>query len=244
MPIPPSRQWEGEGGWHCKTSEQVSCCIVKMAARLHRRKPALIGGACAKIIASRGPYPTFTFRVTPTSFHSVKALRTGFSGFLILLFGIFWMGCTQDSRDQTGSRPPGILRPEGNARGATHDLAVDESFGGHTLTRHVGRSDAQLRERLEREAHITAASTYTDRKAAEKTVTAALEQHQSQINSWLRRNGGHRNLVLDYDSSEPVGKTFNRNHSEAVPCAHAVVVLRWISPEKFYILTTYPECRP
>ena len=174
----------------------------------------------------------------------MKVLRSGFSGFFILLFGIFWMGCTQDSREQKGSRPQGMLRPEGNARGATHDLAVDESFGGHTLTRHVGRSDAQLRERLEREGHITAASTYTDRKAAEKTVAAALEQHQSQINSWLRRNGEHRNLVLDYDSSEPLGKTLNRNHPEAVPCAHAVVVLRWISEEKFYILTTYPECRP
>lgn len=174
----------------------------------------------------------------------MKVTSSGLSAFFILLFAIFWMGCTQDARDQAGSRPEDIPRPEANARGGTHDLSVDESFGGHTLTRHVGRTDAQLRERLESEGHITAASTYADRQTAEKTVAAALEQQQSRINSWLRRSGEHRNLVLDYASREPVGRTLNRNHSEAIPCAHAVVVLRWVSPEKFYVLTTYPECRP
>jgi Bacterial CdiA-CT RNAse A domain len=34
-------------------------------------------------------------------------------------------------------------------RGAT--LAADEAMGGHTLARHVGRTDAQLAERLQKE---------------------------------------------------------------------------------------------
>lgn len=44
-----------------------------------------------------------------------------------------------------------------------YDLERDERRGGHTLSRHVGRSDADLRERLSRERQISAASTYTDR---------------------------------------------------------------------------------
>ena len=37
-----------------------------------------------------------------------------------------------------------------------YDLAVDESLGGHTLARHVGRTDAQLAERLRAEPDISA----------------------------------------------------------------------------------------
>lgn len=54
--------------------------------------------------------------------------------------------------------------------GATRDLSLDEAFGGHTLRRHVGRTDEQLRERLKSESNISAASTYTDRATAERVV--------------------------------------------------------------------------
>ena len=43
-----------------------------------------------------------------------------------------------------------------------YDLEADEALGGHTMARHVGRTDAQLAERLQRERDISAASTYTD----------------------------------------------------------------------------------
>jgi hypothetical protein len=38
-------------------------------------------------------------------------------------------------------------------------------MGGHTLARHVGKTDAELIERLRREPQISSASTYTDRGA-------------------------------------------------------------------------------
>ena len=47
-----------------------------------------------------------------------------------------------------------------------HDLSQDEEAGGHTLRRHVGRSDDQLRERLQREPNI-----------AVTTLAAALTRH-------------------------------------------------------------------
>jgi hypothetical protein len=186
----------------------------------------------------------------------VKIPRSNFA--CLILVSVFWMGCAQNSQTQSSrnqdsgnhrsrhrsdSRPSASAHQESNSQNGAHDLSVDESLGGHTLARHVGRTDEELRQRLEHEGHITAASTYTDRQTAEKTVAAAFEQQQSRIKSWLERADGHRNLVLDYDSSEPVGKTLFRNRTEAVPCSHAVVVLRWLNPEKFYVLTTYPECR-
>src|SRR5262252_7387451 len=62
----------------------------------------------------------------------------------------------------------------------TRDLAADERAGGHTLTRHVGKSDAELAERLSREHDISAASTYTDALTAANVVGAALAQSKSK----------------------------------------------------------------
>jgi hypothetical protein len=127
--------------------------------------------------------------------------------------------------------------------GPLRDLSQDEAAGGHILRKHVGQTDDQLRERLEREGRITGASTYTDRAAAEHAVGAAIAASQERIQRWVNRPGGHPNLVLDYDSPMPVGRTMNRGESQSHPCAHALVVLKYSGPNDYYVLTSYPECR-
>jgi Bacterial CdiA-CT RNAse A domain len=136
------------------------------------------------------------------------------------------------------------------ARAETHDnqapsrdLSRDEAAGGHILRKHVGQTEEQLRERLERERNITGASTYTNRSTAEHAVGAAIEQSRRQIQSWLDQPGRHPNLVLDYDSDVPIGRTMNRGEHQSRVCQHAVVVLRYTGPEHYYVLTSYPECR-
>lgn len=135
-------------------------------------------------------------------------------------------------------------RPESRAaNGPTRDLSQDETAGGHILRKHVGQSDEQLLERLEHERHITGASTYTDRTSAEHAVGGAIAASQERIERWLNRPGGHPNLVLDYDSPTPIGRTINRGESQSHPCAHALVVLKYAGPNDYYVLTSYPECR-
>jgi hypothetical protein len=126
-----------------------------------------------------------------------------------------------------------------------HDLSDDEAAGGHTLRKHVGRSDDDLRERLREETHIAAASTYSDRATAETTVAAALDQNRQKILRWLQRSGGHPNLVLDYDSRDgrPLGRTLRRGENAPQPCAHAIAILRWSGNGRYYVLTSDPECR-
>ena len=125
------------------------------------------------------------------------------------------------------------------------DLSQDESAGGHTLRKHVGRTDDQLRERLRHERNISAASTWTDRETAEQAVGTALEQNRNKIERWQSREGGHPNLVIDYDgdASHPIGRSLRRDASQPEPCAHATIVLRWVPPASYYVLTSYPECR-
>jgi toxin YxiD len=135
--------------------------------------------------------------------------------------------------------------PTNRVSGPAHDLAQDESAGGHTLRKHVGRTDDQLRERLRHERNISAASTWTDRETAERAVGIALEQNHAKIDRWLSRSEGHPNLVVDYDgdASHPIGRSLRRNAGQPEPCAHATIVLKWVGPTDYYVLTSYPECR-
>jgi len=125
-----------------------------------------------------------------------------------------------------------------------YDLERDEVRGGHTLARHVGRSDAELSARLREERQISAASTFTDRVTAERVVARALAQHRARVDEWLARQGPRPNLALTYHSTarEPIGRSLTRRGRQPVLCSDAVVVLRWNGSRRFYVLTSYPEC--
>src|SRR3981189_2866846 len=143
-----------------------------------------------------------------TRFFTVRISVTG----MILALGMCGLISCQPPAS-TGARVE--IRP---SIGPVRDLSHDEAAGGHILRKHVGQTDEQLRERLEQERHITGASTYTDRAVAEHAVGAAIAQSQERIQSWLKRSGGHPNLVLDYDSEAPIGRPIHRGGNQSRPC--------------------------
>jgi len=145
----------------------------------------------------------------------------------------------------TAPAPPPAAESGSASRTAereSYDLDADEAKGGHTLARHVGRTDQQLRDRLDRERNISAASTYTDRALAERTVARTLARHGSRVAAWRKRSGSRPNLALDYrgPAKEIIGRSIRRGSAVAVPCTDAVVVLRWDGSGGF-VLTSYPE---
>ena len=140
-------------------------------------------------------------------------------------------------------RPPAAPARTDNPAAATRDLSQDEAAGGHVLRNHVGQTDNQLRERLLEEPNISGASTYTDRATAERAIGTAVADNRDRIQRWLERPGRHTNLVLDYDSSTPIGRTLNRGNREPRPCSHALIVLKYDAPGSYHVLTSYPECR-
>lgn len=123
------------------------------------------------------------------------------------------------------------------------DLLRDEKRGGHTLSRHVGLSDGALRERLQRDQRISAASTYTDRATAEEAVAAAIKAGKKRIDQWASREGSRTNLVVEWAGSGRVlGRSLRRGAKEPVPCTRALVILKWDpQSEIYYVLTSYPE---
>lgn len=169
----------------------------------------------------------------------------------VLLAGLGQMACGAPAPAVPRSQPD-LLREQPTAAPATtpgetatrrYDLEGDERRGGHTLARHVGKSDAELSQRLRQESQISAASTYTDRATAERVVAETIDRYQARIDQWLARRGSRPNLALDFHGSrtEPVGRSVTRRRQQAVICTDAVVVLRWDGKDGFYVLTSYPE---
>jgi hypothetical protein len=172
-----------------------------------------------------------------------------------LLALVFQLGCEaqapappQARSDAPVAAParPGQPTARGEARAEAdgrYDLQRDEKRGGHTLARHVGKSDQELRDRLRREPRISAASTYSDLGTAERVVARALDRERARVDKWLGRRGSRPNLALDYrgDQREPIGRSLTRRSSRPVACSDAVVVLRWDGRRGFFVLTSYPE---
>jgi hypothetical protein len=142
---------------------------------------------------------------------------------------------------QASSPAPADPRPS-IAAIAGRDLSADEAMGGHTLQRHVGKSDADLRRRLEREPQISSASTFTDRETAESVVGAALRADNRPFASWRERTGKRPNFVLRQDAGRVIGRSIARGRGQSVPCERALIVLRWDERrQRYYVLTSYPE---
>jgi hypothetical protein len=138
------------------------------------------------------------------------------------------------------------LAPLGAEAGARRDLARDEARGGHTLARHVGLSDEDLRARLARETRIAAASTFEDRATAEAVVGEALVRSADRVRDWARRAESRPNLALDYRGTKGrvIGRSLRRGRRQVEACVDAVVVLKWRERDRdYFVLTAYPEVR-
>jgi hypothetical protein len=146
--------------------------------------------------------------------------------------------CQSAAFAAVASNPPAFL-----AEARAYDLRRDEALGGHTLGRHVGRSDAELAERLRRERDITAASTYTDAATAARVVGLAIDASRARIDAWTARRGPRPNLTLYYTARNggPIGRTLARGDRASRPVYRALVVLRWLERQRQWIvLTSYP----
>ena len=165
---------------------------------------------------------------------------------LLCLFAVQGSGCggaTAPSKRGAESSNPGQTTATAKGVNERYDLARDEQRGGHTLSRHVARTDTELAERLERERNISAASRWTDRETAEETVAEALHAARGRVESWMRRGYPRANLALHYSASRPIGRSLRRGESTPVTSTDAVIVLRADGPDSFYVLTAYPQAR-
>jgi hypothetical protein len=202
-------------------------------------------------VMARSPQPTLSCNNRTLARSKMKTVRWSLCWLIMPALALALSGCSRpDPRPAAIESSPAsasiAASPQSTPREqvSTRDLSVDESMGGHTLARHVGKTDAELSRRLRQERQISSASTYTDRDTAERAVGAALALASGKISAWQNRNGRRPNLVLhDVDRSrQPIGRSLSRGRQSPVPCHRILVVLRWDErSERFYVLTSYPE---
>ena len=144
---------------------------------------------------------------------------------LTVLFAVSGCGSGRSSEDRQEDRRPKV-RIEFPTSSPGYDLRRDEQRGGHTLARHVARTDDELRDRLERERNISAASTWTDRATAEAVVGEALAAERERVETWTRRGFPRANLALHYNARRVIGRSLRRGDAQTVQCSSAVIVLR------------------
>jgi len=154
-------------------------------------------------------------------------------------------GAAPDTRAERPPAPAAARTPLAPARPVGRDLRADERAGGHTLARHVARTDDELRSRLARERGVSAASTWNDEPTAARVIQSILDRAGRRVDRWAERAGPRPNLALDGRGTETIGRSLARGAPAPVPVACAVVVLRWdAAREDYYVLTSYPEaCR-
>ncbi|MEV4226089.1 RNase A-like domain-containing protein [Streptomyces bobili] len=87
------------------------------------------------------------------------------------------------------------------------DLAAAEGMGnGHTLDKHVGKTDEQLLQRMRDESKangepkIPAASTYTDVEAAQRFTQYCLRDNSDDIDRWLAGDPPDISITVKTDS--------------------------------------------
>lgn len=133
------------------------------------------------------------------------------------------------------------------------NLSAHERQGGHTIERHVGKSDQDLIDRLRQQKNISAASTFASRSAAEKAVTDALNRNEKKVRGWMKTAGrGERLVIKGSGKGRGLSRKDYRKALKAADPKSALqdavgnrsrvrVVLESNGRGRFHVLTAYPE---
>jgi len=124
---------------------------------------------------------------------------------------------------------------------AEHEALAGSRVGGHTIYKHIGQTDSQLRARLLAEPHIPAASTFKSLAIAERALYRAMQSNKAAITAWAKSNPS-RNLAFVFDAGTEIGYGVVRATNSVTRMSRVQVVLKYqiFNGKPFYILTAYP----
>ena len=118
-------------------------------------------------------------------------------------------------------------------------LLQHELKGGHTIARHVGKTDAWLTNRLANNPTLTQASTFTNTATAENVISQTISSNRADITNWLRNNPNSKDFALTFEGTKTIGRT--ADSSGVTNSTNANIVLQRSSDGKsYYVKTAYP----
>ncbi|NEO88177.1 MAG: hypothetical protein F6J87_28560, partial [Spirulina sp. SIO3F2] len=121
-------------------------------------------------------------------------------------------------------------------------LQQQEDAGGHTIARHVGRTDQQLVERLINSPRISAASTYPDLATATTNIQAALTTNAATLNSWVSEAAVGEKRAVNYRAGAVIGRVASRppSLSHISNSSRLQAVMKKTADGGCLLLTSYP----
>lgn len=124
-----------------------------------------------------------------------------------------------------------------------HEAVAGSRVGGHTILEHVGKTDAELLERLARPARRppVMVSTFASLEVAERAVYQVLRSNQGAIRAWARTAspGARQAFGVAFPNA---GRGIARGTTQAVPLNSVRVVLKKeaYNGKLYYVLTAFP----
>ena len=155
--------------------------------------------------------------------------------FLALFIGLL-VGCKELANSDQNSTCVPTNFPE-------NWLQIQENLGGHTIERHVGRTDQELVARLQRDTRISSASTYSNVSTATISIEKALKANANNLNKWNNQAVVGEKKVVDYNDNIVVGRIAKRPASlrNIVDSKKIRVVMSKNRQGKCFLLTSYPS---
>jgi hypothetical protein len=130
----------------------------------------------------------------------------------------------------------------GRIRLAEHEAHAGSRYGGHTIAKHVSRSEAQLWARLAAEPRVQVASSFRSLSVAEDAISKVLRLESAAVKTWAQTNPT-RPLKLERLIGPPsigTGAVRATGKLEELKRIRVVLVYRPYNGMPYYILTAFP----
>jgi len=142
------------------------------------------------------------------------------------------------------SRVVAVMRG-GRLRLAEHEAEVGSRLGGHTMERHVARTDAQLLARVggPGKSGPKAVSTFADLATAERAISETLRVNKAAVEAWSRAAAaGTKSPEIEHVLSYTVGRgvSFGSTAVNDLRGVRVILKMESYNGKPFYILTAYP----
>lgn len=136
----------------------------------------------------------------------------------------------------------GAARAIAIRRGAV-SLAEEEALGGHTIARHVGKTEAELRARVGGANATRAASTFRTLADAEGVVGEALRANKSATKQWAKMAAAGTKEIFTYDARRVIGFGFARGAAGVQQTTKVMFVLKKVASANriYFVLTAFPD---
>jgi hypothetical protein len=123
-----------------------------------------------------------------------------------------------------------------------HEAQPGSRFGGHTIAKHVGQTETQLRSRLAAEPRVPAASTFANLRVAETAISKVLRMESATVKAWAQAANPANALKLTRDVGVPVGTGVVRATGQLSNMTKIRIVLLYkpYNGMPYYVLTAFP----